>query len=224
MSTPLVTFNVLSVSDTKAANTVSSIKALCVYNQSNVGIELQFTYNDWKDNSNVDEGNAVDLGSGSTSVRFATMLLPAGDFIYLPNGRILGYNADASGANATSISNTAPDSNEYTVVDASGANEAIDDSETEIDVDDDDFFKRGDLIRIDDEIMEVTSISGNTLTVIRGTHGSTAVAHDITDDLRLPFFNAYNNFNKYSVAQTNKNGKFKAMNFFWIWKNCNYFR
>lgn len=206
--------NVLSVSDTKAANTVSSIKALCVYNQSNVGIELQFTYNDWKDNSNVDEGNAVDLGSGSTSVRFATMLLPAGDFIYLPNGRILGYNADASGANATSISNTAPDSNEYTVVDASGANEAIDDSETEIDVDDDDFFKRGDLIRIDDEIMEVTSISGNTLTVIRGTHGSTAVAHDITDDLRLPFFNAYNNFNKYSVAQTNKNGKFKAMNFF----------
>ena len=80
--------NVLSVSDTKAANTVSSIKALCVYNQSNVGIELQFTYNDWKDNSNVDEGNAVDLGSGSTSVRFATMLLPAGDFIYLPNGRI----------------------------------------------------------------------------------------------------------------------------------------
>ena len=53
-----------------------------------------------------------------------------------------------------------------------------------------------------------------TLTVIRGTHGSTAASHDITDDIRLPFFNAYNNFNRYTVAQTNKNGKFKAMNFF----------
>ena len=36
--------NVLSVSTTKGANTVSNIKALCVYNQSNVGAELQFTY------------------------------------------------------------------------------------------------------------------------------------------------------------------------------------
>ena len=30
----------------------------------------------------------------------------------------------------------------------------------------------------------------------------------------MPFFNAYNNYNKYSVAQTNKDGKFKCMNFF----------
>ena len=206
--------DILSVSAIKAANTVSSIKALCIYNQSNVGIELQFIINEFKDNSNVDEKNNVDLGGGATGLRYQTMLLPAGEFIYLPNGRIVGYNADASAANATSFANIAPDSNEYTVVDASGANEAIDDSETAIDVDDDDFFKQGDLIRIDDEIMEVTAISGNTLTVIRGTHGSTAAAHDITDDLRLPFFNAYNSYNKYSVAQTNKNGKFKAMNFF----------
>ena len=142
------------------------------------------------------------------------MLLPAGEFVYLPHGRLIGYNADASAANATSITNVAPDSNEYTVVDSSGANEAIDASETGIDVDDGDFFKRGDLIRIDDEIMEVTAISTNTLTVIRGTHGSTKASHDITDDIRLPFFNAYNNYNRYSVAQTNKNGKFKAMNFF----------
>ena len=210
--------NVLSVSSTKAANNVSSITAVCVYNQSNVGVELQFVYQEWLNNSNTDEKNSVDLGGGATALRYATMLLPAGEFIYLPNGRICGYNEDASAANATSISNVAPDSNEYTVVDASGANEAIDGSETGIDVDDVAFYKRGDLIRIDDEIMEVTALSAadgaGTLTVIRGTHGSTATTHDITDDIRLPFFNAYNNYDKYSVAQTNKTGKFKAMNFF----------
>ena len=206
--------DILSVSTTKAANTVSNIKAVCVYNQGSVGAELQFTYQEWKNNSNTDDANSVDTGGGATVTRYATMLLPAGEFIYLPHGRLIGYNADTSAANATSISNVAPDSNEYTVVDASGANEAIDDAETGIDVDDGDLFKRGDLIRIDDEIMEVTSISTNELTVIRASHGSTAAAHDITDDLRLPFFNAYNNYNRYTVAQTNKDGKFKAMNFF----------
>jgi hypothetical protein len=210
--------NILSVSTTKGANTVSNIKAVCVYNQGNVGAELQFTYQEWKDNSNTDDANSVDTGGGATVTRYATMILPAGEFIYLPHGRLIGYNADASAANATSISNVAPDSNEYTVVDASGANEAIDDSETGIDVDDMAFYKRGDLIRIDDEIMEVTALSAadaaGTLTVIRGTHGSTAAAHDITDDIRLPFFNAYNNYDRYSVAQTNKDGKFKCMNFF----------
>ena len=206
--------NMLSVSTTKGANTVSNIKALCVYNQGNVGAELQFAYQEWKDSSNKDIKNNIDLGEGSTVIRYATMILPAGEFIYLPHGRLIGYNADASAANATSVSNVAPDSNEYIVVDSSGANEAIDDSETGIDVDDGHFFKRGDLIRIDDEIMEITSISTDTLTVIRGTHGSTAAAHDITDDIRLPFFNAYNNYDRYSVAQTNKDGKFKCMNFF----------
>ena len=209
---------ILTTSTTKAAATVGSIKAVCIYNQSNVGAELEFTYQEWKDNSNTDDANSVDTGGGATVLRYATMLLPAGEFIYLPNGRIVGYNASRSAANATSIDNVAPDSNEYTVVDASGANEAIDDSETGIDVDDMAFYKRGDLIRIDDEIMEVTALStadgAGTLTVIRGTHGSTAAAHDITDDIRLPFFNAYNNYDRYSVAQTNKDGKFKCMNFF----------
>lgn len=210
--------NVLTISDGKATNALSNIAAVCVYNQSNVGVELQFKYQEWKDNSNTDESNAVDTGGGSTNIRYATMLLPAGEFIYLPNGRICGYNADASAANATSRSNQPPESDRYIAIDASGANEAIDDSETAIDVDEMYFYKRGDLIRIDDEIMEVTALStaggAGTLTVIRGAYGSTAVAHDITDDIRLPFFNAYNNFDVYSVAQTNKNGKFKAMNFF----------
>ena len=206
--------NVLSVSTTKGANTVSNIKALCVYNEGNVGAELQFAYQEWKNNSNTDDANSVDTGGGATVTRYATMLLQAGEFIYLPHGRLLGYNADASGANATSITNVAPNSNEYTAVADELINGAINDSVTTVTVDDRDYFKRGDLIRLENEILEVTAISGNDLTVIRGSHGSTSASHSDDTAIRLPFFNAYNNYNRYSVAQTNKNGKFKAMNFF----------
>lgn len=207
--------NLLSVSTTKGANTVSNIKALCVYNQGNVGAEIQFTYQEWKNNSNTDDANSVDTGGGATVTRYATMLLPAGEFIYLPHGRLVGYNADASAANATSLTNAAPNSNEYLAVADELINGAISDAAaTTITVDDGDYFKRNDLIRIGSEIMEVTAIDGNDLTVRRGAYGSTAATHSDDAAINFPFFNAYNNFDRYTVAQTNKNGKFKAMNFF----------
>ena len=219
--------DVLSLSTTKAANTVSNIKALCVYNQSSVGAEIQFTYQEWKNNSNTDDANSVDTGGGATVTRYATMLLPAGDFIYLPNGRLVGYNADVSAANATSVSNVAPHSNEYVDSDAdvdhaTSATMGSDATHTTLNLENghSKYFKRGDLIRLENEICEVTAVgtgadlANSTLTIIRGTHGSTAATHADDVAVRFPFFNAYNNFDRYSVAQTNKNGKFKVMNFF----------
>ena len=219
--------NLLTVSTTKGANTVSNIKALCVYNEGSVGAEIQFTYQEWKNNSNTDDANSVDTGGGATVTRYATMLLPAGDFIYLPNGRLIGYNADASGANATSISNVAPNSNEYTdsTADVDTATDgaiASGTTTTTLYLEDghSKFFKRGDLIRLENEICEVTAVgtgadlANSTLTIIRATHGSTAATHADDVAVRFPFFNAYNNYNRYSVAQTNKDGKFKCMNFF----------
>jgi hypothetical protein len=218
---------ILSVSTTKAPNTVSNIKAVCVYNQSNVGAELRFTYQEWKDNSNTDDANSVDTGGGATVARYATMLLPAGDFIYLPNGRIVGYWSNRSAANATSISNDAPDSAEFidsgaNIDHATSASIGSGTTHTTANLENghSKFFKRGDLIRCGDEIMEVTAVgtgadlANSTLTVIRGSHGSTAETQADGVAVSLPFFNAYNNYNRYSVAQTNKNGKFKAMNFF----------
>ena len=227
--------NVLTVSATKGANTVSHIKALCVYNQSNVAIELQFKYQEWQNNADVDEQSAA--------ARYATMLLPAGEFIYLPNGRLIGYNADASAANAEKQTNFPLTAD----ADATGGSDLYLDSTANTDdttatnnIDNSatntlvylepwtsaanntaNLFRVGDLIRIRDEIMEVTAIgdksnlANNTLTVLRGQYGSTATtATDDGDAVRFPFFNAYNNFNKYAEAQTNKNGKFKCMNFF----------
>jgi hypothetical protein len=220
--------NVLTVSTTKGANTVSNVKALCVHNEGTVGAELQFIVQDWLDNSNTDEKNSVDLGPGSATVyRYITMLLPAGEFIYLPNGRLISYAEDASGANATSVSNVAPNSNEYvdSTADVDTATDgaiASGTTTTTLYLEDghSKFFKRGDLVRLENEICEVTAVgtgadlANSTLTIIRGAYGSTAATHADDVAVRLPFFNAYNKFDKYSVAQTNKDGKFKAMNFY----------
>ena len=111
------------------------------------------------------------------------------------------------------------DLNNAAAGDAQLVNEAIDGSETAIDVDEGAYFFVGDLIRVDDEIMEVTGISSNTLTVIRGTHGSSAASHSDNTAIELPFFNAFVDFDKYSVAQTDGSGKFKAMNFFSFGRN-----
>ena len=67
-------------------------------------------------------------------------------------------------------------------------NEALDDSETGIDVDDGTVFTAGDYIKIDSEIMKIVSISTNTLTVLREVMDSTAATHN--DDTQI----YWNNF------------------------------
>ena len=219
--------NLLSVSGTKATATVPSIKAFCVYNMGDVPAEVQFAYQEFKNNSNVDDANAVDLGGGSTNLRYITMLLPAGDFFYLPHGRVIGYNADASAANATTISNTAPDSNMYVdstadLDHATSATMGSDATHTTLNLEDghSKYFKVGDLIRIENEICEVTAVgtgadlANSTCTIKRGLFGSTAAVHADDVAIRLPFFNITADFDKFSVSQTDKNGVFHAKNFF----------
>ena len=219
--------NLLSVSKTKAIATVPSIKAFCVYNMGSVAAEIQFVYQEWKNNSNVDDANAVDTGGGSTNLRYITMFLPAGDFFYLPHGRLIGYNADASAANATTITNTAPDSNMYTTtggtVVLNELNYTTDNLVIEISHGHE-YYKVGDLIRVENEIMEVLgtyddnptalTIADNHIAVKRGLHGSTNVEHSGTPTVNLPFFNLSADFDKFSTAQTDKSGFFHAKNFF----------
>ena len=59
----------------------------------------------------------------------------------------------------------------------------------------------------------MTSISTNELYVIRAVHGSAAATHNDDVAIRLPFFNAYHDFDKYSVVQTDSSGRYKATNF-----------
>ena len=59
--------------------------------------------------------------------------------------------------------------------------EALDNSETGIDVDDGDDFVVNDIILVDAEKMKVTNISTNTLTVTRGYLGTTKTTHNDDD-------------------------------------------
>lgn len=63
-------------------------------------------------------------------------------------------------------------------VDSTGVTaEALDDSETAVDVDDGSLFAEDDILLINSEQMFVVSIATNTLTVTRGYNGTTAAAH-----------------------------------------------
>tara|TARA_R100000808_G_scaffold3783_1_gene13007 strand:+ start:4310 stop:5866 length:1557 start_codon:yes stop_codon:yes gene_type:complete len=211
--------NILSVSGTKGTSTVPSIKAFCIYNMGDVAAEVQLVFQEWKNNSNVDDAEAA--------ARYVSILLPAGDFFYLPHGRMIGYNADASAANATAIDNTAPASVMYVdstadLDHATSATMGSDAAHTTLNLENghSKFFKVGDLIRIENEICEVTEVgtgadlANSTCTIKRGLFGSTAATHADDVAIRLPFFNMYADFDKFSVSQTDKDGKFKAMNFF----------
>ena len=55
--------------------------------------------------------------------------------------------------------------------------EILDSAETDVDVDVGTKFTVGEMIKVESEVMEVTGIAGNTLTVIRGAQGSANAPH-----------------------------------------------
>lgn len=74
-----------------------------------------------------------------------------------------------------------------TPITASGTttNEALDASETGVDVVSSSPFEVGETILIDSEQMYVTAITGNTLTVRRGANGSTAATHSTSTAISI---------------------------------------
>lgn len=66
-------------------------------------------------------------------------------------------------------------------------NEALDTTETAVDVDEGGQFSVNEMIQIDDEIMLITAISTNTLTVTRGYRDTTAATH--ADDSEIKTIN-----------------------------------
>ena len=178
------------------------------------------------------ETYSTDTADGDTEY-LHTMLLP--NEVYSPALRaVIATGADKGLVDGTVVSSTAPNANMYTdsTADVDSATAAgIVGHATSPDLDLEPYtsaanctanlFRVGDLVRVRDEVMEVTAIgdksdlANNKLTVKRdmyGTDGGTSAVDD--DPVRFPFFNAYHNYNKYSVAQTDTDGKFKCTNFF----------
>ena len=208
-------------------------KLIVIKNNSPVGVELQFIINQFENNSNIDQFT-------SSGTRYVTQMLGANEYMLLPNQYQLAYTPDASAGNAKTIDNVTgyTVNSTYSYAD-SGANlaEDVDGTETAIDVDDGDFFRVGDLIQLGTttgttatkiEIMRVTGISTNTLTVERGLFGSSTgessaqtTGHVNGANIYFPFFNTQETYDKYHIAattraniQTNASGRYTSQNLF----------
>ena len=221
-----------NIDNTIGSQSLSDAKSLVVKNNGSVAIEVQLKVTDYYNNSNQDDANsAIDLGPGdATSGRQVSFLLGANEFIFLPNVRWVSYAEDASAANAapaTAGTYLDLEATEYKALAAYTDGAIADGAATTFNVDDNEgspaaavgYFRIGDLIRIDDEIMEVTAIAENSgteaqLTVKRGVHGSTAVSHGDSATISLPFFNARADYDRFSLCQTDASGKYKSFNFF----------
>jgi len=175
--------------------------------------------------------NVENTAGEETKWRWVTTLLPVGEFIYLPTARIIGYSPYNESSDEAHESAAYAPAGQVSIEPkdiASGAeiipihlysgttygsgadlqvteDMAID--ATTIATDDGDWFEVGDLIAIGTEIMEVESISTNTLTVKRGLLGSTAAAHSDDDDLNFFIGNENLAFDN-GRCMTDQNGNF----------------
>lgn len=207
----------LTGSGAKGVNTISNSKSIMIKNSGTVGAELRIQFETWA------------AGSPDTNgaVAHYSYLLGAGDFVYLPNIKQCGYANATSAANGATLDNQAPHGSMYgdslADLDHATANTmGSDATHTVLNLEDghSKFFKVGDLIRIEDEICEVTAVgtgadlANSTCTIVRGLYGSTAATHADDVAIRFPFFNAYADFDKYSTAQTDSSGRYKSMNLF----------
>ena len=167
-------------------------------------------------------GDATDAG-----VEYLHTLIMPGEMYIPPIRGIIATGADTVIVDGTALDNAVPDANMYTdstadVDHATAATIGSDAAHTTLNLEDghSKFFRVGDLIRLENEICEVTAVgtgadlANSTCTIIRGVHGSTAATHADDVAVRFPFFNAYHDFDAFSVAQTNNDGRFKCTNLF----------
>ena len=202
--------SILSNSTAMGSLTLSDCKTLMIKNSGAVGAELNILLNGWT--------NLVP--DADTSPQYVSMLLGSGDFIMLPNLRVLGYSDSNSAGDAYQLDNQVPDANMYTDSTAKTTEGFADGDDTTIVFDNaagggaGGMFYAGDLIRLDDEVCRIVSLTATTFTVDRAVHGTAKADHTNNTAIRLPFFNTYADFDKYSTSQTDSSGRFKCMNFF----------
>jgi len=219
--TQIATLGVASSIGGDAGMRMAGAKLVIVKNNSSIPIELQFTTTDWKDNSNVDELNSVDLGPDSpTSVRQFSYIMAGNEYMVLPSTWMVSYAEAHSAGNAKTIDNKGG----YDVNSGKLYSTAIVDIATALEndtttfvVDDTDYFMVGDLIQLGSttgttatniEIARVASITNSTTMILeRGLYGSITADKDAQTDstngavvnakVYLPWFNTQEDYDKY---------------------------
>ena len=208
----------LNATASATVSKTSQIQAVKVKNDGYVPALAEFVYNSYTAEGTID--------SDASGLRYVKYLLNPNEEIILPTTRaVIG---DAVGEwDGTAVDSASPNSNEYTdsgadIDTATSGDVASDATVTTIYLEDghSNYLRVGDLIRLENEILEVLTVgtgadlANSIITVKRGVHGSTGATHADDVAVRFPFFNAYHDFDTYTVAQTDSQGKWKAHNFF----------
>ena len=146
--------------------------------------------------------------------RYLHVMLMPGETYYPSVRAVISTEAASTQFDGTTLDNQAPNSNMF--ADISTISSGFDNTTDPVTIAsaDGDFWRVGDMIRCNAEVVEVTAISGNNLTVKRAMLGTSAASHADGETARLQFSNDYNDIDKYSVCQTDHNGKFKCSNMF----------
>ena len=219
--TDIVTFGTASSIGGDAGIRMAGAKLVVVKNNNDIPIEILIRTTEFKDNSNVDELNSVDLGPDSaTSIRSISYIIAANEYMVFPSTWMVSYAEAHSAANAKTISNQGGfDVNSGKLYSAAITDiaTALENDTTTFVVDDTDFFRAGDLIQLGSttgttatniEIARVVSITNTTtMELERGLYGSITADKDAQTDstngavvnakVYLPFFNTQENYDKY---------------------------
>ena len=208
-----------TASEQEGAVKSGDISEVRVQNTGDVAAWVMFRYAFWS-------AAATD---GSADYLVHHFLLPD-DEIRIPATRAIIGDAGIEPYAGTAVSSTAP--NNLYLDSGTTLGENVEDSDTDFDVADGDYFRVGDYIQvgINDttatriEIMEVTAISTNNLTVKRGLFGTSIADKDSQTNgtngavsgakVYFPYRNAYHDYDRYTAVQTDGQGRFKANNFF----------
>ena len=202
---------IYSATSTVTATDPSGIvpTAIELHNNGGVPLTILVGYETYSDET---------TDSGAT--KYLHIMLMPGE-IYYPSVRaVISTEVATTQFDGTALENDAPASVMYIDSTAKTTEGFADDDDTTITFDNasggsaGSMFKVNDLVRFDDEICRIVSLTYTVFTVDRAVHGTAKADHTNNTAIRLPFFNAYHDFDKYTVAQTDSDGKFKSTNFF----------
>jgi len=230
-------YQLIEMGTTKGSNKLQGAKTICIHNTGKAAAEIAFRTQLYDATHSSESTGTISSTDTNTEVIWWTTfntILPPGDHMILPSNKFVSYTRDVStdpgavtsAANQVQVLDTivsgvsSYDASKVGVDVSTNTNEAMDDSETDMDVVDGDKFMVGDFIRVGNEIFEVTGISTNTLTVKRGQLGSTAASHSTNQDIYFFVGNHNVEFNDHSVAQTDRLGNYKCSTFFGQGRNA----
>ncbi len=217
--------------DVETATTEGSVKTgdvghLTITNTGRVPVFAILAYEHW-----------TDATSDSGSAYHVNYLLTPNQKLEIPDSMAVVSDQHVEQLTGTVVSNATPTATANFMYADSGATlgENVEDTTLDFDVSDGDYFRVGDLIQLGIntttatkiEIMQITAISTNNLTVTRALYGTTANDKDAQTHgtsgavsgakVYLPYFNTYGGeYNRYTVAQVNAGGFFHAYNFFGV--------